>query len=440
MPDRKRSMFLLPGTLAAAGVLLLLFSFQVSSPARDIFVVADMLLFVAALVIIGLRAYRNSKADENGSRAMEKSLGLLVQHIKDYAIFLVDPEGRVISWNKGAQQIKGYAEDEVLGKSISIFYTDEEAASGEPFRNLKRALENGRFESIGLRKRKDGTLFHADVVFTPLFDKKQQLTGFIKITRDISEQKKAEEEMKSSLDREKEVSELKSRFVTLASHEFKTPLSVILSSVSLIERYVTTEEQEKRVKHIHRIKNNVNNLKQILNDFLSLEKLEGGLVQNSPAHTELVPLLAGIIQDMEEGLKAGQQIAFEVQGEPRPIMIDKQLLLNVLNNLLSNASKYSPEDAPIRCVLSFLGDAVKIAVIDQGLGIPPEDQRRLFERFFRASNVVGIPGTGLGLSIVHKYIELMGGHITVNSAPGQGSTFTVILPRRKSSSIAQAPV
>jgi len=384
-----------------------------------------LLLLIGAFVLLILYSLNSRKAAESDREELEQRFGFLVRHVKDYAIFLIDPEGRVMSWNNGAQQIKGYSEAEIIGQHISVFYTDEDNRLGEPFLNLQRALEDGRYESVGLRKRKDGSVFNADVVFTPLYDDKHILKGFAKITRDITEQKRAEEDIQVILRREKELNEMKSRFVSLASHEFITPLSVILSSVSLIEKYPETGQQDQRLKHIHRIKSNVNNLKQILNDFLSLEKLEGGVIQNCPVETDLIHLTREVIQDMDGSLREGQQILLQTEGAPRPLFVDIQLLRNILNNLLSNAIKYSPEGVGIDCTLSFHPTNMDIAVKDQGLGIPPEEQEHLFERFFRASNTAGISGTGLGLSIVKRYLDLMGGVIHVTSAPGEGSTFTV---------------
>ena len=226
---------------------------------------------------------------------------------------------------------------------------------------------------------------------------------------------------------------MKSRFVSLASHEFKTPLSVILSSVSLIEKYPETEQQDKRLKHIHRIKSNVNNLKQILNDFLSLEKLEDGIIENCPVETDLVQLVGETIHDMEETRKAGQVVHLHTEGEPRTVMVDAQLLRNVLNNLLSNAIKYSAEGSAIDCTLTYHAVTVDIAFRDRGIGIPVEERPHLFERFFRATNTTGISGTGLGLSIVRRYLDLMGGDIRLSGEPGEGSTFTVTLPAMEGS-------
>src|SRR3984957_20410801 len=363
-----------------------------------------LLLLMAAIAMLTLYNFTSRKVAASHREELEQRFGFLVDHVKDYAIFLIDPEGRVKSWNKGAEQIKGYTESEIIGQPISIFYTDEDNRLGEPSLNLQRALEQGRYESIGMRKRKDGTVFYANVVFTPIYNDKNTLKGFAKITRDITDQKKAEEDMIDTLRREKELNELKSRFVTLASHEFKTPLSVILSSISLIEKYPETDQQDKRLKHIHRIKSNVNNLKQILNDFLSLEKLEDGIVKNCPVETDLDLLVRETMHDMEEAVTKGQEVRLHATGNQRPVWVDAQLLRNILINLFSNAIKYSPEGGSIDVTLSYGPAAVDIEVKDQGIGIPAEERPHLFERFFRASNTTGISGTGLGLSIIRRYL------------------------------------
>ena len=428
MPRTKRIQFVLPCALATASLALVLWALAFSPAYKLLLLLGSVLLLLTGLVLAVFYNFSRDKGTGQDRRKLEQSLSFLVQHIKDYAIFLIDPGGQVISWNKGAEQIKGYTEAEIIGKPISIFYSDEDNRNGEPYLNLERAAKEGRYESVGLRKRKDGTLFHADVVFTPMYDNNNILTGFIKITRDISNQKKGEEDMLDSLQHEKELNEMKSRFVTLASHEFKTPLSVILTSTILIEKYSDTDMQNKRLKHTHRIKSSVNNLKQILNDFLSLEKLEIGIVKNCPVSTDLDPLVREIIQDMEDGLKKGQHIQLHTAGLPRPVLVDNQLVLNILNNMLSNAIKYSPEQAVIDCTLYYQPHTLRISIRDKGIGIPPDEQGQLFERFFRASNSTGISGTGLGLSIVKRYLDLIGGQIELTSTPGGDTTFTITLP------------
>jgi PAS domain S-box-containing protein len=385
-------------------------------------------MLVCSSIYIILYNFNRRKKAEKGLQESRELISLLFNHVRDYAIFMVDKEGEVLTWNQGAEQIKGYKKEEIIGKPISVFYTDEENARGEPAMNLKMAEIDGRYESIGLRKRKDGSEFYADVVFTAMRNKQGELTGFIKITKDITIQMRAQEELSKALSREKELNEMKSRFVTLASHEFKTPLAVILSSTNLIEKYQDAASTDKRLRHVQRIKSNVNNLKQLLNDFLSLEKLEEGMIRNEPASTDLMKMAEEAMQDMEEACKDQQRIGLEVKGGIREIAVDQQLLRNILNNLLSNAIKYSPEGSLIRFLVEFDEDKVRITITDSGIGIPPEEQEQLFQRFFRAKNTTGISGTGLGLSIVKKYLDLMGGTISVESQPGKGSTFTIILP------------
>ena len=424
----RRIVYILLSGLVTAGLVLLYIALIDPHQRITLPLGLGLLLLTGACALLILHSFTNWKVAASERKELEQRFGFLVSHVKDYAIFFIDPKGRVKSWNKGAEQIKGYTEAEIVGQHISIFYTDEDNRMGEPLRNLQRALEEGHYESVGLRKRKDGSVFYADVVFTPIYDDKQTLKGFAKITRDITGQKRAEEDIQVILRREKELNELKSRFVSLASHEFKTPLSVILSSVSLIEKYPDADQQDKRLKHIHRIKSNVNNLKQILNDFLSLEKLESGIVQNCPVETDLVQISQEAIEDMDGSLKEGQYIEPRTEGTPRFIQVDIQLLRNILNNLLSNAIKYSPDGAGIDYKISYHQTTIDIAVKDQGIGIPPEEREHLFERFFRATNTTGISGTGLGLSIVKRYLDLMGGQICLSSNSGEGSTFTITLP------------
>lgn len=384
-------------------------------------------LLVTGSYVILYNFNRRIKAEKKWQES-EGLAGALINNVKDYAIIMLDAQGKVLSWNLGAQHLKGHTREEIIGRPISLFYTDEENARGEPTFNLQKAVQEGRYECTGLRKRKDGSVFYADVVFTTLRNKQGELAGFIKITKDITAQIAAQEEQNKALVREKELNELKSRFVTIASHEFKTPLSVILSSTNLAEKYHSPETADKRLRHLQRIKSNAINLKRLLSDFLSLEKLEAGVVRNEPETSDLLKMAEEAIEDMEETCKDRQHIEFEVKGIPRPVAIDQQLLRNILNNLLSNAIKYSPEQSLIRFVLEFENDTVRFLVTDSGIGIPLDEQEHLFERFFRARNTSGVSGTGLGLSIVKRYLDLMGGAISVKSAPGEGTTFTIVLP------------
>lgn len=252
---------------------------------------------------------------------------------------------------------------------------------------------------------------------------------------EIAERKKIEEalidsqkELKTALEKEKELNELKSRFVSMASHEFRTPLSTILSSASLIGKYTTGEQQDKRQKHINRIKSMVNNLTSILNDFLSLSKLEEGRINVLPETFMFNGFCQSIFEEVWPLLKKGQKLDHEMLAPDQEVYLDKQLIKNILFNLISNAIKYSPVDSTIQCHTRSENGFILIDIIDQGMGIPMADQKHLFTRFFRASNAINIQGTGLGLNIVRNYVELLHGSIHFESEEGKGTQFHIKFP------------
>lgn len=249
-----------------------------------------------------------------------------------------------------------------------------------------------------------------------------------KLEEQVAERKKAEKETRKALEKEKELNELKSRFVSMASHEFRTPLSTILSSASLISKYKSTETEEKREKHIEKIKTAIGNLNNILNDFLSLAKLEEG--KTDITITEIYPseIVNEIIGHLETVKRPGQNVEFNCQ-EELSIQSDGKIFKNILINLLSNAIKYSKENSTIFIGIKYEKDSLILNIKDTGIGIPLSEQEHLFERFFRAKNATNIQGTGLGLNIVKKYVEMLNGSITFESIENEGTTFTVILPR-----------
>lgn len=235
-----------------------------------------------------------------------------------------------------------------------------------------------------------------------------------------------------SSEKERELNELKSRFLAVASHEFRTPLSSILSSVELIGEYHRESQKEKREVHIQRIKSSVEALVEILNDFHSLSKLQQGEVKVQAVEFLLGGLFEEVSLELESMLKQQQQLFHEDQTHT-PVQLDRELLKNILINLLSNAIKYSKDGQPIRCSGQTVAQRLVIQVADQGLGIPAEDQKFLFQRFFRGHNVAHIQGVGLGLCIAKRYAEMMNGHIDFESTIGVGSTFTINLPLNASS-------
>ncbi len=214
----------------------------------------------------------------------------------------------------------------------------------------------------------------------------------------------------------------------MASHEFRTPLSTILSSAALVEKYTQPEQEERKQKHLSRIKGSVKNLTGILNDFLSIDKLEAGKIVANPSKENINTLSKSVIDDLESLLKPGQAINYKHKGEAN-VMVDPNLMKNILINLLSNAIKYSPENKEISFTTEYTGKKLKVQVKDQGIGIPENEQHNMFDRFFRAKNVTNIQGTGLGLNIVKKYVELMGGKITFVSKLEEGTTFKIEIPQ-----------
>ncbi len=234
-------------------------------------------------------------------------------------------------------------------------------------------------------------------------------------------------ELKQSLFREKELNALKSGFVSLASHEFRTPLTTIQTSMSLIEAYSGDDNKEKRLKHIAKVKSVVKNMVDMLNDFLSLDKLEQGKAVFTSEQFSVTTLCEEVKEEMSTMLKVGQQLEGDLH-EAGIINSDRKILRNILLNLLSNAIKYSPESKPIRFSMEPKDKHIVITVCDQGIGIPAKEQKHLFSNFFRASNVGGVEGTGLGLNIVKKYVEMLGGEIGFQSDIGKGSMFEISIP------------
>ena len=237
----------------------------------------------------------------------------------------------------------------------------------------------------------------------------------------------SKEELQKAFSKEKELGDLKSRFVSMASHEFRTPLSTILSSASLVSKYTTEYEQDKRDKHINRIKSAVNNLTDILNDFLSIGKIEDGKVVAQFTPFDIRELITTVCNELAGIIKPGQAINYKHYGH-QMVHLDPSLLRNVMINLLSNAIKFSPDNGKIEVGSKLEADVIELSVRDHGIGISIADITHLFERFYRGTNVTNIQGTGLGLHIVERYVALMNGSIRLDSELEKGTCFFITLP------------
>lgn len=253
-----------------------------------------------------------------------------------------------------------------------------------------------------------------------------------KLEEEVNERRKVEDEVRKSLEKEKELNELKSKFVTIASHEFRTPLSTVLSSASLVQQYLDRRELEKIPKHVQRIKSSVNHLTGILNDFLSLGKLEEGNIALILEEIHLLDFLKEVEEEIRATLKTDQFLEIHCDVCTDRVISDARVLRHIFFNLISNASKYSDPGKIIHVHCSEHEKGISISVQDEGIGIPREDLKHMFERFFRASNAGNVQGTGLGLNIVKRYVDLLQGTIEFTSEYGKGSTFTVSIPWQQS--------
>lgn len=262
----------------------------------------------------------------------------------------------------------------------------------------------------------------------PLSFESNQIDRILVVEKNITTQKQILAQQEAALEKERSLNEMKSRFVSMASHEFRTPLSTVLSSTALIEKYIEREMYEKTQKHTQRIKNSVHGLTEILNDFLSVDKLETQITPVKNQTFDYEQLSIDIVEEMSAISKKGQVINRTLEGEDFCFYSDPGILKNILYNLMSNAIKYSNEEQTIEYYSEVSKNTLTVSVKDSGIGIPKEDQKQLFTRFFRAKNATNIKGTGLGLNIVTKYLEMLNGNMTFESEENVGTTFNLTIP------------
>ena len=276
-------------------------------------------------------------------------------------------------------------------------------------------------------QRKDGTVFFAIVKVGLVKDEDGRFKHFILILDDISSIKAHEKHVELALEKATQLNELKSRFITMASHEFRTPLTAILSSVWLVNKYAKDGKIEEVDCHLEHIRTSVKQLTFILDEFLSHEKLEAGAVEIVKEKINLPELCNGLLTNIKFSLNSGDYVDYKHQGE-NVIVSDKNALYHIITNLLSNAIKYSEEHIQIKFSTKISGNSIHICVADNGIGIPQKEQALIFKRFFRAQNGLSKQGTGLGLNIVQEYLNLLNGHITFKSKTGKGTSFFVEIP------------
>jgi PAS domain S-box-containing protein len=386
----------------------------------------------------------NNELEGQLKRSRSETLDYKLALDESSIVAITDQKGIIRYVNGNFCKISKYSEQELLGQDHRIINSAYHPK--EFIRQLWVTIANGKIWRGELKnKAKDGTYYWVDTTIVPFLNEEGKPYKYIAIRSDITERKKAEHEiieintglentvnkrtleLSQALEREKELGEVKSRFVSMASHEFRTPLSTILSSASLLAKYTSGEEQDKRNRHIDKIHSSVEHLNAILEDFLSLGKLEEGKIKTTISEFNLKSLLQETIEEIKGTFKNEQQFILQHSGVSM-IKSDEKLVRNILINLLSNASKFSPHDKTIY-LNSFTNDqTVTISVRDEGIGISEDDQNHLFTSFFRAANAVNIQVTGLGLNIVKRYLDLLGGEVNVKSKHGEGTVVTFTLP------------
>lgn len=392
----------------------------------------------------------------------QHSLNALFTHTAEGIIF-TDSKGKIIRCNPSSEKLFGYTNEQMLQLKVEDLLPKKLRVEHQQHRSNYNSNPHSRpmgknLDLIAIKS--DGTEFPVEISLS-YFKKDNELYA-IAFVIDITERKKIEEKIKSlnsdlekkvdertkilkealneleqskqklasSLQHEIDLNEMKSRFVSMASHEFRTPLSAILSSASLISKYSTTEDDEKRQKHINRIKSSVTNLTLILNDFLSVGKLEEGKIYANYSVFNLQTMHNECVAEIQILKKENQKIIDSYEGETQQVYLDKQMIKNIYLNLLSNAIKFSDNNKTIILNTKIKNNTIEIYVKDEGIGVPKDEQPKLFERFYRGKNAFNIQGTGLGLNIISKYVELMNGTITFESELNKGTSFNIILPNK----------
>jgi PAS domain S-box-containing protein len=367
----------------------------------------------------------------------ERLYRLLVSSVQDYAIFAMDPTGHILSWNAGAQRIKGYEPQEIIGRHFSAFYPPEDVAAGKTTWELEVAAREGRLEDEGWRVRKDGTRFWANVIITALRGADGNLLGFAKVTRDLTERRAAEQRAIADAQRVAEAmaaNRAKSEFLTIMSHELRTPLNAIAGYADLLALGIGGKLSDDQKEYVDRIQRSQQHLLAIISDLLDFGRIEAGEVAHE---IEPLPLTDAIdaVEPMIQPQAAARQVTIDRRGCSAGVvaLADGDKVKQILLNLVSNAVKFTRAGGRITLSCEAADDHVTLSVRDTGIGIAADKLESIFEPFVQLgrSLTTGHEGTGLGLSIARDLARAMGGELSVESTPGEGSVFRLTLPAAK---------
>ena len=363
---------------------------------------------------------------EDALRQSEDRFRLLVQSVRDYAIFMLNPEGRVMTWNPGAQLIKGYSAEEILGQHFSRFYLPVEARSGKCDRELEQAIREGSFEEEGWRLRKDGSRFWASVVIHPVRRQDGALVGFSKVTRDLTDRLRAESERLRLVQAEEAV-RLRDEFLSIASHELRTPLTAIqLQLESLLEDPKALEEKSRR--KVQRAYRGGERLSDLIGALLDVSRIASGRLSLERSRFDLGEVAAEVIDRFRpQTERVGCLLTLRQEGDLN-LYGDPLRIEQLLTNIIGNALKYAA-GSPIEVELCAGSDTIRVAISDGGPGIPRSEWSRIFGRFERASSMRHFGGLGLGLYVAEQIAVAHGGGILIEAVEPHGAKFVVTLPR-----------
>ena len=375
--------------------------------------------------VVSLRDLSGQRRAEEALRLSDERFRLMVESVKDYAIFMLDPTGRVVTWNAGAARINGYRADEIIGEHFSRFYPPAVAASGKCEYELEVATREGRFEEEGWRVRKDGTQFWASVVITALHDPGGRLVGFGKVTRDLTARRKMDEE-RLLLAQAEESIRLRDEFLSIASHELKTPLTALQLQLQGVHRRIVDVDPVLATR-IERAVRSGQRLADLIEALLDVSRIATGRFELKRERFDLATTVHDVVERLgESAAREGSPLQVEAQlglvGS-----WDRLRLEQVLTNLLANAIKYGA-GRPIDVQLTAERGEVVLRVTDHGPGVPEQDLQRIFGRFERASSLRNYGGLGLGLYVARQIVEAHGGTVSAQNLPGRGAEFSVRLP------------